>query len=365
MLDWNTTCHVGAVHACAGAVLSTENLRCEAGKALCAADSDCKGVAFSRGRCHAMACASTVPAAGHCVHFPKNVPRGPAAIERGIPPPLPSSSAGSMYWEGHRSKTFAENLGGFATARHVYFSHMYKTGGTTLLTQVYGPLCKEYNISCAAHYGNMAPGSSNKTRVHTLGGVLPAVFVLRSGDRPRFVYGHFVRYGFHEQFESQSYRYVVMVRNPIWTKLSLYYHQRALGNINSTLEDYIDSVIAKGVKPGWSFLPRFDTQLQDTMISRYLVLVNEWYDESVALLHAALGFRAPHGATAHVNTAANHLAGEQRKGSDATDLVPYSALKRFQSSQVMRAEFTTYRRCVALFDSELRFFDLQAVRQLR
>ena len=143
-----------------------------------------------------------------------------------------------------------------ATASQVLFCHIHKTGGVELLFNFVAPFTRAHNISIRTYYKAevLTKGITHYTQGdHRLKALTPR----DAKAMPRFLYGHLVRWEMHwvpRMPLADDRRYVVMLRDPVRVKLSLYFHQRPSHTTNIT-KWMVHRLCQFDQRQNWPFLP--------------------------------------------------------------------------------------------------------------
>eukprot|EP00640_Fibrocapsa_japonica_P003435 CAMPEP_0113942576 /NCGR_PEP_ID=MMETSP1339-20121228/8267_1 /TAXON_ID=94617 /ORGANISM="Fibrocapsa japonica" /LENGTH=314 /DNA_ID=CAMNT_0000947099 /DNA_START=81 /DNA_END=1025 /DNA_ORIENTATION=+ /assembly_acc=CAM_ASM_000762 len=175
---------------------------------------------------------------------------------------------------------------------HILFHHFPKTGGTTLkgilhdhATQTNQSISVCYAVEhgrCLPNYGKQWPAFNPEQ---------PSKFVL----------GHNVRFGFHENFGLKNVTYFTMLREPLgWLVSRYYWDLRTVEDMKPFTEDWGGSgyfwsafssyyghytIQDEDEAPTWEEVELIKAQLRDN----FLVLLTERYVDSMRLLGRALG----------------------------------------------------------------------------
>lgn len=143
-----------------------------------------------------------------------------------------------------------------STASQVLFCHVHKTGGVELLFNFVAPFAKHHNISIRTYYKAdvLTKGVTHYTQGDRS---LKALTPRDRASMPRFLYGHLVRYQMRwvpRMPLAADRRYVIMLRDPVRVKLSLYFHLRPSPSTNIT-KWLVRRLCAIDQRTSWPFVP--------------------------------------------------------------------------------------------------------------
>lgn len=238
-----------------------------------------------------------------------------------------------------------KNLREFYNADHVFFSHVYKTGGNELLNQSVLPLSTAYDISLMLSNDQkniiQECRKPNKVSVNCK--------IIQKCDNPKWLYGHNVKYEIHwhdQLLKSDNYRYVIMSRDPIMRLISLYFYSSFMKfDIPKDFYNFAKRHQHHGTA---DFLPKSSdlNEWMEILANNYLILINEEFDTSVSMMEAALGYPISNSTMSHKNNAVEH--------SRESLMIDYGEISLARQLRGIKAQYVVHNRLLAFFEIQKR-----------
>lgn len=153
----------------------------------------------------------------------------------------------------------------------MYFLHVVKTGGSTVLKHL------------SEHMPTLADSS----------------FGVDAADEPELFSSHDLYYGFHKEVDDPEPRYIMIVRDPADWYLSVYHHDEARRNTGRSFEQWYEEGGVNTVIPQrthrdrqYHYVERFRHEPLGLLDKLYWVTTTEHIDEDLPLLCQELGIPA-------------------------------------------------------------------------
>lgn len=233
------------------------------------------------------------------------------------------------------------NLEKYHEADHILFTHIPKTGGNELASDVFRPLVNLYKIRAVrANNG-----------VHDQIEAIATIEKACKSDcnNVKWFYGHSVQYEFkvHEViFNSSNFRYVTMIRDPINRLISLFYHFHDNKINESYPNNFLDfSEQEHETHSFLHYIPNFNrTDFMEIISKNYLILLNEEYLNSVKMLTKVLKYENAELTINHKNSAATHMI--KRNESLILNHQDLAIIREWPS---IKKQYEIYHKLIAIF----------------